>query len=71
MAFIGFFPGFACVASADIPAPRQLHAAIRAADFDRIAANMRLCPDLSRGLPAARLSTSGFNDQVEGEILGR
>jgi hypothetical protein len=71
MALIGFFLIFACVTSADVPAPRPLHAAIRAADFDRIAANMRQRPDLSWHLPAARLSTRGFNDQVEGEILGR
>src|SRR5260370_32429649 len=43
MAFIGFFPCFACVASADVPRTTKVSNAISAADFDRIAAIMRQC----------------------------
>src|SRR5260370_12544865 len=43
MTFIGFFPCFACDASADVPRTTKVTSDISAADFDRIAANMRQC----------------------------
>src|SRR5207248_1615855 len=46
MAFIGYFLVFACEASAEVPRTTTLSEAIRAADFDRIAANMGRFTDI-------------------------